>query len=393
MSTAPAGTGTAHRDGCTRDVVGDDERDGAGCLGVLRLQGEGARPTVGDRDRPCREADEGVAAFGRAGAVVDHREGTRDGRGARGRTEGCARRLVGPGRRGWSVDGHHVRETGERVGTGTDRVREAGVLVDGDVVRRAVPEVVRVDVVGRVATVPVAQPGEVEDLYPMVGVLGDDVSVVGEHLDVAPGRTADVRRGRQDAEDDGTLGVRDGDEDRAVRRADEGIVLPALRVGPAPDVVDEGRPELRVRDVAQHVDPVTREEVGGHASHAGREGARGIAALRRARVARARGDLPIALELEFELFVLVLPLLTPVGVVCECWRHGESGDQADRGAVNAARLRCGFLTGLPSKDRARTRPLSLRSGITRRAGRWPIDHHTEPSGRCPLTSGRQGHRP
>ena len=218
------------------------------------------------------------------------------------------------------VDVDHVQAAAAHcrdslVAAGAHGVGVARVGVDVDVVRRTVLGVVRVHVVGGVGPVPVAQAGQVEDLHAVVAVLGDHEGVVLVHLDVTPGAATAGRCGRQDAQDVGPLGVTDVDEDGAVAGADERVVLAGAGVGPAPDVVDEGGAQLGVGHVAEHVDAVAGEEIGGHALATRGMGAGRVAGgrggrPRRERIGRAGllGGVvlpPVPGELDVDLAVLV----------------------------------------------------------------------------------------
>ncbi len=99
-------------------------------------------------------------------------------------------------------------------GAGADQVGEAGVGVDVQVVgvadrlqQGARVHLRRGDVRRHAARVDVAQLGEVVDLHAVVVVLGDDVGVVGVHLDVTPERATGGRRGVEERDVDGVSRV------------------------------------------------------------------------------------------------------------------------------------------------------------------------------------------
>ncbi len=285
--------GATHADRAARRVVDDHQRGRAGSLCELGLDGEATHAAVGHRDVAGREPLEratrqrrvgaGRVLVGCGGHELEVAAGALLGR---RRPEG---RTVGQVGRGAVVAGDldAVGQVLARVRTGTDRVEETGVLVDEDVVRRAVAGVAGVGLVVLVAAVPVPQAGQVEDLHTVVGVLGHDVGVVGVDLDVTPVLAAEERRGLHDPEHTRLHRVGDVDEHRAVAGTDQGVVLAGLGVGPSPDVVEELGAELTVRDVAEQLDVLAVEVARRPAVLAGRVGRTDLAAT--GRLERVRG--------------------------------------------------------------------------------------------------------
>ena len=122
-----------------------------------------------------------------------------------------------------------------------DRVRRPGLLVDDDVVG-AVDAVVAGGLgEGHRRARGVPQLGEVEDLHAVrSGAVGDDEGVVAVHLDVAPEVLGGAFGQGQLAGVAGVGGVADVDEGRRVGASHQRPVPAGHRVGPAPDVVEDG---------------------------------------------------------------------------------------------------------------------------------------------------------
>ena len=191
---------------------------------VVRVVGVG--PVVDDALRVVRVAGRAGADFG--GRVREARhEGRRGGVGEVEHVEaGQVARRRQPERRPFA---RRVPEA--------DDVREAGVLVDHDVVRRADPRVHRVRGERDRVAGEAAEARQVEHLHAVVArIVGDDVGVVAVDLDVAPDRRQLVAR-RELAHEAGELGGGEVHEGRPVGRAHQGVFGARQRVGPAPDVV------------------------------------------------------------------------------------------------------------------------------------------------------------
>ncbi len=237
------------------------------------MRGDRTRVAVlrqGDRGALVGDVDDvhGVAGEGRGDAdllalVVRVRADVADALGVVDRPVGAVAAGEDRARGGRDVD--HVEAV--RAGAGVDGVGEAGGLVDRHVVRRAEAVVDGVGGEGRRRIGDVAQPGQVEDLHAVAaGRIGDDEGVVGEDLDVAPG--GGERLGRQVADVDRVLGVRDVDEGGAVGAPHEGVLDAGHRIGPAPDVVAGAAAEVRQGHLGEQVDAAAGVDVRG-AAHAG----------------------------------------------------------------------------------------------------------------------------
>ncbi len=168
-------------------------------------------------------------------------------------------------RRGRRPDVDNVQTAGTCVRA--DRVGEAGILVDGDVVRRAELVVDRRWLELDRWVPDVAQLSQVEDLNAVLtGRIRHHEGVVAIDLDVTPCRRPGL--GRQVPEIDGVLRIGHLDERRAVGSADEGVL--AIAVAPTPDVVAVAAADLGELQVGQQVDAIAREDVGEAARTGGR---------------------------------------------------------------------------------------------------------------------------
>ena len=180
---------------------------------------------------------------------------------ARARVRGTA----GEGGPGRLADVDHVERAAARLAAaiGADRVGEARLLVDRDVVRARDPVVVRrLGEHDRIA-LHVAQLREVEHLHAVrTGAVGHDVGVVPVDLDVAPEVGVGALVHRQVAEHARIGGIGDVHEGGAVGAADERVLAVGLRIGPAPDVVQvDAAPgaEGAERKVGEQVHPLAVE--------------------------------------------------------------------------------------------------------------------------------------
>ena len=120
-------------------------------------------------------------------------------------------------------------------------IRDAGALIDGDVMSTPDSPVQRVgqERLGHLAHV--TQSGEVEHLHSVcTSRIGYDEGVIVEHLHVAPRGRLRTRRLPKTAQVHRIGRVVDIDERDAIRAGHERIFTARLRVGPAPEVVGSG---------------------------------------------------------------------------------------------------------------------------------------------------------
>ena len=147
--------------------------------------------------------------------------------------------------------------------TRTDRVGEAGFLVDHDVVHAADLVVERVMGQGERLPVVLPQSRQIEDLHAVFGgVVGDHEYVVLVDLHVPPARTR-CRFGLGKVPDEHRVGrVGDVHDPSPVAASHDGVVAIGFRVGPAPDIVDAhaaGAAQLRDRHVGHEIHRIASE--------------------------------------------------------------------------------------------------------------------------------------